>query len=102
MLRAQLHAFAELEPGERVLSLYARTDPREPASTNSVPGWLIAARNHLRELVAAGERDGDREQRLALRGLVERARQRLETLEPGERGRSVALFLSPQGSSSSA
>jgi Bacterial archaeo-eukaryotic release factor family 10 len=96
-LERELHALAGSEPGERVLSLYARTDPRDPANTNHVPGWLIAARNHLRSVQAAAERDGDRERRLALLELANRAQQRLEALAPDERGRSAALFLTPSG-----
>ena len=44
----EVHALAGADLGERVLSVYARTDPRDPANTNHVPGWLIAARKHLR------------------------------------------------------
>jgi hypothetical protein len=91
-LQRELHALAGCEPGERVLSLYARTDPRDPANPNHVPGWLIAARSHLRELDATADRDGSREQRLAPRALTDQARHRLELLEPADRGRSVALL----------
>ncbi len=97
VLAHELQALVGFEPGERVLSLYVRTDPRDPANTNHVPGWLIAARNHLRELQAAAKRDGDRDQRLAVRELTEQARKRLEGLGADERGRSVALFLTPSG-----
>ena len=41
-------ALAGLEPGERVLSLYARTDPRDPANTNHVPGWLTCSQQPSR------------------------------------------------------
>jgi hypothetical protein len=28
-------------PGTPVLSVYVRTDPRDPANTAAVPGWLV-------------------------------------------------------------
>ena len=37
-------------PGAPVLSVYVRTDPRDPANTAAVPGWLMELRNCLREV----------------------------------------------------
>lgn len=35
-------------PGTPVLSVYVRTDPRDPANTATPPGWLVELRNGLR------------------------------------------------------
>jgi len=40
-------------PGAPVLSVYVRTDPRDPANTAAVPGWLMELRNCLREVSGA-------------------------------------------------
>src|SRR5690242_3023156 len=42
-------------PGTPVLSIYARTDPRDPANRAAVPGWLVEVRNGLREVSRVAE-----------------------------------------------
>jgi hypothetical protein len=37
-------------PGAPVLSVYVRTDPRDPANTVATPRWGIELRNALREV----------------------------------------------------
>lgn len=76
-----------------MLSVFCRTDPRDPANTSETPGWLIALRNGLRELdPAAAGGDAKLVERLA--GEAER---RITSLSAAERGRSLALFLGGSG-----
>ena len=44
----QIRDLALRRPGTPVLSVYVRTDPRDPANTAAVPGWLVELRNSLR------------------------------------------------------
>jgi hypothetical protein len=84
-------------PGMPVLSVYVRTDPRDPANTAAVPGWEIALRNGLREVSHAAE-EGPREQRLGLRDLRDQVESGVLDLEPAARGRGLAWFLTADGS----
>ena len=38
-----------------VLSVFCRTDPRDPANSSETPGWLVALRNGLRDAAATVE-----------------------------------------------
>lgn len=78
-----------------VLSVFCRTDPREPANMSDSPGWLIALKNGLKNLASEVEADGTAHE-AALR-LSAEAERRLTAVSPAERGRSVALFLSAGG-----
>lgn len=80
-------------PGTPVLSLYARTDPRDPANTATVPGWLVELRNGLREVSRVAEQEESRDRRMALRELQDRAEQDILALDPAARGRGQAWFL---------
>lgn len=83
-----LRSLALHEPAEAVLSVYARTDARDPANTNHVPGWLIALRNGLRAI--------GKESRFSdLAELLERVEREAAALAPADRGRSFAWFLTP-------
>ena len=98
--RDELRALATESPGQPVLSVYVRTDPRDPANTNHTPAWQIELRNGLREVGEQLQRDGDqRRQRsfAALRGRVERE---LAGLSPAELARSVACFVHADGETS--
>ena len=55
-----------------VLSVYVRTDPRDPANTAAVPGWLVELRNGLRGVSREVDEGESRDQRLAVRELRER------------------------------
>lgn len=78
-----------------VLSVFCRTDPRDPANVSDTPGWLVALRNGLRD--AAATVDGDHEATEAIRRLSKEAEDRLTNASAHDRGRSVALFLSADG-----
>jgi hypothetical protein len=78
-----------------VLSVFCRTDPRDPANVSETPGWLVALRNGLRDAAATVE--GDHEATEAIRRLSKEAEKRLTGASAHERGRSVALFLSADG-----
>ena len=78
-------------PGTPVLSVYVRTDPRDPANTVDPPGWLVELRNGLREVSRAVNDIEPRDQRLALRDLRERVERDILALRPAERGRGAGL-----------
>ena len=85
------------EEGRLVVSVYARTDPRDPANTSLNPAWHIALRNGLSAISDRLQADDDRDARLAFRGLRERIERELVELEPAQRARSVAWFLDLDG-----
>jgi len=99
LTRQVLRDLARAEPGRLVVSVYARTDPRDPANTSSSPAWLIAARNALRAISERLEGSGDRDARLAFRALRKRVEDELVLLPPGGRARSVVWILDEGGSS---
>jgi Bacterial archaeo-eukaryotic release factor family 10 len=88
-----LQELATAEPERLVISVYARTDPRDPANVSVTPAWLIELRNGLRTISARLENGDDRESRLAFRALRPRIEEELIELTPGERARSVAWVL---------
>ncbi|HEU5389752.1 MAG TPA: VLRF1 family aeRF1-type release factor [Streptosporangiaceae bacterium] len=85
-------------PGTPVLSVYVRTDPRDPANTAAVPGWLVELRNSLREVSHEVEDRESRERRMAVRDLRERVEHDVLALAPAERGRGLAWFRTADGS----
>jgi hypothetical protein len=84
-------------PGTPVLSVYVRTDPRDPANTATVPGWLVELRNSLREVSREVDLRESRERRIAMRELRERVERDVLALEPAERGRGLAWFRTADG-----
>lgn len=88
-----MRELATLRPGNHVLSVYAHTDPRDPANTGDTPAWLVQLRNHLRDAT----REESRDRRVALRELSERVELELSVLDPNERARGLAWFLTPDG-----
>ena len=80
-----------------VLSLYLRTDPREPANKNQTPAWLVELRNGMRGLARRLDEDGPREERLALRELSDRIEDEVIALDPAKRARGLAWFIAPGG-----
>jgi hypothetical protein len=99
LTREVLRALATAEPRRLVISVHARTDPRDPANTSSTPAWLIALRNGLGMISGRLEAGGDREDRLTFRALRERIEEELVDLNPPERARSVAWILDADGNS---
>ncbi|HEU5389341.1 MAG TPA: hypothetical protein VFV73_25925, partial [Streptosporangiaceae bacterium] len=79
-------------PGTPVLSVYVRTDPRDPVNTAAVPGWQVELRNSLREVGREADERESRERRMALRDLRERVEREVLALDPAERGRGLAWF----------
>lgn len=88
-----IRELAEQRPGTPVLSVYARTDPRDPANTAAVPGWLVELRNGLREVSRMADEGESRDQRLALREMRAQVERDMLALEPARRGRGHAWFL---------
>lgn len=84
-------------PGTPVLSVYVRTDPRDPANTAAVPGWLVELRNGLRGVSREVDEGESRDQRLAVRELRERVERDVLALEPAERGRGLAWLRTADG-----
>lgn len=78
-----------------VLSVFCRTDPREPSNKGESPAWGIALKNGLREVTEAAA--GDRDLLDSARRLTAEAERRLTAISASERGRSIALFLSADG-----
>ena len=64
-----------------MLSVYVRTDPRDPANRATPPGWLVELRNGFREVSRTVEEADARGQRLALPDLRERVER--ELVAPG-------------------
>ncbi len=98
--RDVLQRLATTDPARPVVSVYARTDPRDPANTSSTPAWQVALRNGLGAIAARLEAGDDRDDRLAFRDLRERIESELTGLDPAERGRSVAWFVDVDGGGS--
>ena len=94
-----LHELATAEPKRLVISVHARTDPRDPVNTGSSPAWLIELRNGLRAISERLEAGDDRDARLAFRVARERIEQEMTDLTPHERARSVSWFLDMDGDS---
>ncbi len=77
-----------------MLSVFCRTDPRDPENSSDTPGWAIGLKNGLREVVEATGSNGERQ---AAQQLTDEAERRLQNASAAERGRSVALFLGADG-----
>jgi hypothetical protein len=99
LTREVLEALAIAEPERLVVSVHARTDPRDPANISSTPAWLINLRNGLGAISERLEAGDDRDVRLAFRTLRERIEEELVALEPAARARSVSWFVGLDGTS---
>ncbi len=97
--REALRDLATAVPAGLVVSIYARTDPRDPANTASTPAWQIALRNGLSAAAERLEAGAARDDRLAFRDLRERIERELMELDPAERARSIAWFIERDGTS---
>jgi hypothetical protein len=94
----ELIQLAQLRPPMPVLSLYLRTDPRDPSNRTDPPAWRIAARNGLRDAAARIDEHPDRDVRLAFRGARESIERELDRQVRAVSGRAVAWFVSLDGS----
>jgi Bacterial archaeo-eukaryotic release factor family 10 len=97
LTREALRQLATAVPRRLVISVYALTDPRDPANTSSTPAWLINLRNGLGTISERLEAGDDRDDRLSFRALRKRIEEELVDLDPAERGRSVAWILDADG-----
>jgi hypothetical protein len=95
--RDDLHRLATADPDRAVLSVYARTDPRDPANTAATPAWEVALRNGLRAVADRLEAADDRDARLRFRDLRTTVEECVLALEPHERARSVAWLFDEDG-----
>ncbi len=92
----ELRELVDRDTGGTVLSVFVRTDPRDPENSSEHPGWTISLKNGIREAIAAIE-PGHESHQAALK-LAAEAERRLQSASAAERGRSVALFLGADGS----
>ena len=92
---SQLKELIDAETEGTVLSVFCRTDPRDPANTGETPGWQIALKNGLKAAEAKAEKDGERAE--AMRKLARKVEDRITGASAHDRGRSVAMFLSADG-----
>lgn len=98
--REKLRALTKQDTGRPVLSVYARTDPRDPANTNHMPAWEIELRNGLASIEKDLDGNGGHEDRKRFKELRSRVERELGGLRASDRGRSVAWFLSADGAES--
>jgi len=92
----ELRNLINQEPGGPVLSVFCRTDPRDPANSSETPAWAISLKNGLTHVAGFHEGNHDKEQ--SVKKLCAEADRRITGASAADRGRSVALFLSPDGS----
>lgn len=91
----ELRELIDRESEGPVLSVFCRTDPRDPANSSETPAWAIALKNGLNH--EAGFHDGDHERDQTVRKLCAEAERRITSASAADRGRSVALFLGGGG-----
>ena len=92
----ELRHLATVRSQRGVLTLAARTDPRDPANGSHDPAWWIEVRNGLREEAHRVEAEGDHAAKVAFRAVRERAERRMAALDPAECGRSFVWLLSDE------
>ncbi|MBB4662359.1 VLRF1 family aeRF1-type release factor [Conexibacter arvalis] len=95
---AALQRLAAVDGDAPVVSVYLRTDPRDPANTRAAPAWRAALTSGLGEVAEQLEGGDDRDARLAFRDLHERLLAEAEGLDPAQLGRGVAWFVALDGS----
>lgn len=78
-----------------VLSVFCRTDPRDPANSSETPGWTIALKNGLKQITA--NLNGDHSESEVVKKLCSEAERRLGSVSASQRGRSIALFVGGSG-----
>ena len=78
-----------------VLSVFCRTDPRDPANNSETPAWSIALKNGLKEITAS--LNGDHGESETVKKLCAEAERRLVSASAAQRGRSIAFFVGGSG-----
>lgn len=96
--REELVRLASARPALPVLSVYLRTDPRDPSNTRAAPAWSAALTHGLNEVSERLEASDERDARLAFRELHERVLAEASALAPAELGRGIAWFAALDGS----
>jgi hypothetical protein len=91
----ELRQLIDQESEGPVLSVFCRTDPRDPANSSETPAWAIALKNGLTHV--AGFHEGDHGKEQSVRKLCAEAERRINGASAADRGRSVALFLGGNG-----
>ena len=91
----QIRDLVDRQCDGKVLSVFCRTDPREPENMGDNPGWMINLKNGVREALETIE--PGHESRQAAERLAQEVERRIQELTAHERGRSVAFFLSEDG-----
>ncbi len=91
----ELRELIDRESEGPVLSVFCRTDPRDPANSSETPGWAIALKNGLNHV--AGFHEGDPGKEKLVKKLGAEAERRVTGASASDRGRSVALFLGGNG-----
>jgi len=96
--QAALQRLATANGSAPVVSVYLRTDPRDPANMRAAPAWRAALANGLGAVGERLEAGSDRDSRLAFRALHERLLSRAAQLDGAELGRGLAWFAALDGS----
>lgn len=91
----QLRDLVDRQSDGKVLSVFCRTDPRDPENSGENPAWMINLKNRTRD--ALEKIDPGHESHQVAKRLAEEAERRIEETTAEERGRSVAYFLSEDG-----
>jgi hypothetical protein len=91
----ELRELIDRESGGPVISVFCRTDPRDPANSSETPAWAIALKNGLAHVTGFHEGDHGKEQ--SVKKLCAEAERRLTGASAVDRGRSVALFIGAGG-----
>ena len=92
----ELKELIDQQPDGAVLSIFCRTDPRDPANSSETPGWQIALKNGIKDSIEHAEQFGQRPEEVEKLG--KQAESRITGLSASDRGRSLALFVSTDGS----
>lgn len=91
----ELRELIDQESEGAVLSVFCRTDPRDPANSSETPAWAIALKNGLNHV--AGFHEGNHGKEQTVKKLCAEAERRINGASAADRGRSVALFIGGDG-----
>jgi len=83
----ELRELIDQESEGPVLSVFCRTDPRDPANSSETPAWAIALKNGLNHV--AGFHEGNHGKEQTVKKLCAEAERRINGASAADRGRSV-------------